>query len=226
MTVQPIIYATKGYPKGSEKETYDALSLNRNMLVQEDLLGLAHLIASNFLSEPHDVTDTRKVQDALREDGKELTRLSTFIKTLPDPKAREVLTKRYDDIQRKVTDMDLRLSLDRSATQQGETKGALPKLLFTVGFPAGAATAMKALSIRDWAVGCITGFVWGLGIWIAYKGDIKKSWDSIAGEMCLKCRRDMCVIKLNPQHKSMRGFITAARCYVQSKQKALRKQDL
>lgn len=226
MTKQPIIYATKTYPQGLVNETYDAFSLNRLMLEQEDLLGLAHLIASNFLSEPHNAADAKKVQEALRDDGKELARLSTFIKTLPDPKARKVLTKRYEVLQRKVTEMDMCLSLDRMATPQAETKSPLPKLLFTVGFPAGFATAMKALPIRNWAIGCITGFVWGLGIWIAYKGDIKKSWDSVAEEMCPKCQRDMCVMKQKPGQKSVRSVIAVVKCYARSKQHALRKQDL
>jgi len=217
MTTQPILYATKTFPEGEQRETYDALSLNRRLLEQEDLLGLAYLIASNFLSEPHGAAEAQKVQEALRDDGKELVRLSSFIGTIPDANVREVLTKRYDRLQKQVTDMDLRLGQDRLTAPQGETKNSLPKLLFTVGFPAGFATALRTLPLRDWVVGCATGVVWGLAVWAAYGKDFEEKWTSVTNELCSKCERKPCIMKQNPAQKGLRNVMAVTKCYVRFK---------
>ena len=124
MASSPVIYATKSFPKGAANDSvpHDAFSLNRSLLEQEDLLSVAIMVAQNFLNEPHNAADTKRVQTALREDEQEVHKLASFINTVPNSEAREALTTRYDRLQKQITAMDLRLEQDRLATTQGETK--------------------------------------------------------------------------------------------------------
>lgn len=180
MAMNPAIYATKYFPKGSENETHDAFSFNRSLVEQEDLLGVAHLVVSNFLNEPHTVSDTKRVQEALRGDENELVKLASFIGTIPDPKARDALTKRYDRLQRTLTDMDLRLGLDRMAAPQGEAKNTTSKLLFLAGFPAAVATAMKVITERTEILAICT-----VGAFVVAASVLCRSNSKSASKLCV-----------------------------------------
>lgn len=136
------------------------------------------------LNNPQTSAQIEDMQKVLRAEELELVELSSSIVCVAHDRHRQELQRTCDELLRSTADLDKRLGQERLVQVQKESKSPLTKLLFVAGFPAGIATATKALTGRAGVIVLCTTVAIGTALWVTYKDGIGRAWKNGSRDIC------------------------------------------